>query len=219
MATAMAFPEAKRGGDRKSSFFEKLENASDVSKGHISKARYVLRNNITPENQQYPDRCLAVMAGTMTLTEAYALLDEARETDRLIKRHINTTRYLLLDMRDRKGWKALGYESFVEYGEKELIYSTAKSFFRRCAENNVLCLDCYHHFEQVARRLGSDVQERLRQYQLIGWHDRHQRLYELRRKNEPRRIPPRLRVPRWQTVSSVPSGSKTPFAVPFTNSE
>lgn len=47
-------------------------------------------------------------------------LDEARETDRLIKRHINTTRYLLLDMRDRKGWKALGYESFVEYGEKEL---------------------------------------------------------------------------------------------------
>ena len=32
-------------------------------------------------------------------------LDEARETDRLIKRHINTTRYLLLDMRDRKGWK------------------------------------------------------------------------------------------------------------------
>ena len=47
-------------------------------------------------------------------------LDEAVETDRLIKRHINTTRYLLLDMRDRKGWKALGYESFVEYGEKEL---------------------------------------------------------------------------------------------------
>lgn len=48
--------------------------------------------------------------------------DEARETDRLIKRHINTTRYLLLDMRDRKGWKALGYESFKEYGEKELGY-------------------------------------------------------------------------------------------------
>ena len=61
MATAMAFPEAKRGGDRKSSFFEKLENASDVSKGHISKARYVLRNNPTPEGQQYPDLCLAVM--------------------------------------------------------------------------------------------------------------------------------------------------------------
>ena len=49
-------------------------------------------------------------------------LEEARETDRLIKRHINTTRYLLLDMRDRKGWKALGYESFKEYGEKALGY-------------------------------------------------------------------------------------------------
>lgn len=49
-------------------------------------------------------------------------LDEARETDRLIKRHINHTRYLLLDMRDRKGWKALGYESFVEYGKKSLGY-------------------------------------------------------------------------------------------------
>ena len=52
-------------------------------------------------------------------------LDEARETDRLIKRHINTTRYLLLDMRDRKGWKALGYESFKDYGEKELGYQEA----------------------------------------------------------------------------------------------
>ena len=49
-------------------------------------------------------------------------LDEAVETDRLIKRHINTTRYLLLDMRDRKGWKALGYESFVDYGKKSLGY-------------------------------------------------------------------------------------------------
>ena len=48
--------------------------------------------------------------------------EEDRETDRLIKRHINTTRYLLLDMRDRKGWKALGYESFKAYGEKELGY-------------------------------------------------------------------------------------------------
>ena len=28
-------------------------------------------------------------------------------------------------MRDRKGWKALGYESFKEYGEKELGYKEA----------------------------------------------------------------------------------------------
>lgn len=52
-------------------------------------------------------------------------LDEARETDRIIKRHINTTRYLLLDMRDRKGWKALGYESFGDYGKKSLGYEKA----------------------------------------------------------------------------------------------
>ncbi len=56
------------------------------------------------------------------LVQLEMTLDEARETDRLIKRHINTTRYLLLDMRDRKGWKALGYESFKAYGEKELGY-------------------------------------------------------------------------------------------------
>ena len=55
-------------------------------------------------------------------------LDEAVETDRLIKRHINTTRSLLLDMRDRKGWKALGYESFKDYGEKELGYKETRIY-------------------------------------------------------------------------------------------
>ncbi len=30
---------------------------------------------------------------------------------------------MLLEMRDRKGWKALGYESWEEYGEKEWEYS------------------------------------------------------------------------------------------------
>lgn len=62
------------------------------------------------------------------LAQLEMTLDEARETDRLIKRHINTTRYLLLDMRDRKGWKALGYESFVEYGEKELSLGAARIY-------------------------------------------------------------------------------------------
>lgn len=61
---------------------------------------------------------------SLSITTVEMSLDEARETDRLIKRHINTTRYLLLDMRDRKGWKALGYESFVEYGEKELNFAS-----------------------------------------------------------------------------------------------
>lgn len=65
-------------------------------------------------------------------------LDEARETDRLIKRHINTTRYLLLDMRDRKGWKALGYESFKEYGEKSLGYE--KAYLTRLADAGEISL-------------------------------------------------------------------------------
>jgi hypothetical protein len=71
------------------------QKTCEVSRESIRQARFVLRH------------CLEKA-------------EEASETDRLIKRHINTTRYLLLDMRDRKGWKALGFESFVEYGEKEL---------------------------------------------------------------------------------------------------
>ena len=62
MVTAMAYPEAtkyKRGG----SILSSGKNEDDApSAGHISKARYVLRNNFTPEGQKYPDRCLAVMA-------------------------------------------------------------------------------------------------------------------------------------------------------------
>jgi len=73
MVTAMAYPEAtkyKRGG----SILSSGKNEDDApSAGHISKARYVLRNNFTPEGQKYPDRCLAVMAGTLALTEAYAM--------------------------------------------------------------------------------------------------------------------------------------------------
>ena len=78
MATAMAFPEAAKLRRKGSSVLSSGNNSeyNGSSAGHISKARYVLRNNITPENQQYPDRCLAVMAGTMTLTEAYASTQE-----------------------------------------------------------------------------------------------------------------------------------------------
>lgn len=65
-------------------------------------------------------------------------LDEARETDRLIKRHINTTRYLLLDMRDRKGWKALGYESFKEYGKQSLGYE--KDYLYKLADAGEISL-------------------------------------------------------------------------------
>ncbi len=59
MITAMAYPSANRGGDRKSSSFNKLD--SEFSKASLSQARHVLRNNFTPEGQKYPDRCLEVM--------------------------------------------------------------------------------------------------------------------------------------------------------------
>ena len=98
MAVAVAYPETtkyKRGGSN-SSFSKELAGFSAAT---LSQARFVLRH------------CLEKA--------------EASETDRLIKRHINTTRYLLLDMRDRKGWKALGYESFKDYGEKALGYKEA----------------------------------------------------------------------------------------------
>lgn len=75
---------------------------------------------------------------SLSITTVEMSLDEARETDRLIKRHINTTRYLLLDMRDRKGWKALGYSSFKEYGEKELGYE--KAYLTRLADAGEISL-------------------------------------------------------------------------------
>lgn len=49
MVTAMAYPEAtkyKRGGSPNSS---KNEELSKISSGNLSMARYVLRNNFTPE--------------------------------------------------------------------------------------------------------------------------------------------------------------------------
>ena len=41
-------------------------------------------------------------------------------------------------MRDRKGWKALGYESFVEYGEKELGFASTHLY--RLAESAEISL-------------------------------------------------------------------------------
>ena len=53
------------------------------------------------------------------------ILPTAESTKRTIGSLPATTRYLLLDMRDRKGWKALGYESFGDYGKKSLGYEKA----------------------------------------------------------------------------------------------
>ena len=53
---------------------------------------------------------------------------EAERTNAAIKAGITTLRALLLDMRDRRGWKALGYESFEEYGKAELDYGQSRLY-------------------------------------------------------------------------------------------
>lgn len=70
MATAMAFPEAKRG------MHSELKNLTGSAKVYLSQSRYVLRNNPIPEGQHYPQRCLDIMAGSLSLTDAYAKTQE-----------------------------------------------------------------------------------------------------------------------------------------------
>lgn len=50
---------------------------------------------------------------------------EAQAADLLIKEGINRTQFLLYEMRERKGWKALGFESFEQYGKESLGYERA----------------------------------------------------------------------------------------------
>ena len=64
MATAMAFPDKIKGGRGIKSNL-KLE----FSEMHLSRARYVLRNNPIPEGQDYPQRCLDIMAWSLSLTD------------------------------------------------------------------------------------------------------------------------------------------------------
>ena len=61
------------------------------------------------ELQQLPD---------MTLEEAQAKHAELKALESVM-------RSSLLEMRDRKGWKVLGYESFADYGEKEWGFNQA----------------------------------------------------------------------------------------------
>jgi len=75
MATAMAFPgDGKRGGDRKSIDFAAID--FDGNKALLSRARYVLRNSPMVEGERYPRRCLDVMNGLISLTEAYELAQQ-----------------------------------------------------------------------------------------------------------------------------------------------
>ena len=65
MATAMAFPEAKRGRH------SELKNLTGTAKVYLSQSRFVLRNNPPAADSPFPQYALDVMAGRMTLTEAY----------------------------------------------------------------------------------------------------------------------------------------------------
>lgn len=49
--------------------------------------------------------------------------EEAEAKHAELKAIHSVARSMLLEMRDRKGWKALGYASFEEYGEKEWGYT------------------------------------------------------------------------------------------------
>ena len=62
MATAMAFPEAKKG--RGNIDPAKCDSESHFSQKTLERARYVLRNNPIPEGADYPQRCLDIMAGS-----------------------------------------------------------------------------------------------------------------------------------------------------------
>ena len=97
MATAMSFPEAVKGGDRKSSCFKQLD-FSGFDKSLLSRARYVLRNNPITEGQRYPQRCLAIMAGSLSLTEAYELTqaDEKKrdEEEKIRKENAELLKYV-----------------------------------------------------------------------------------------------------------------------------
>ena len=69
MATAMAFPDrGKRGRGNKSGLNPDFTGA-DAS--YVNKARFVLRNNPPAADSPFPQYALDVMAGRMTLTEAY----------------------------------------------------------------------------------------------------------------------------------------------------
>jgi hypothetical protein len=108
-------------------------------------------------------------------------LDEARETDRLIKRHINTTRYLLLDMRDRKGWKALGYESFGDYGKKSLGYE--KPYLTQLADAGEISLQLGYDSEfAIANSIPKESQ--LRPLKAVPEEDRKAIWEEATRKAE-----------------------------------
>lgn len=107
MAFAMAWPEAIIGGNRGNQYTggkflgETCQKEDTPSKPQISRARYILRNNPLSDGEQYPQRCLAIMAGTLSLTEAYELTQidvKKREEEEAIRQ---ATAAKLADVRVR----------------------------------------------------------------------------------------------------------------------
>jgi len=75
MAFAMQFPNTQQGKRN-----DLLKNLTSSHKGtekvYVSQARYVLRNSPMVEGDRYPRRCLDVMNGLISLTEAYELAQQ-----------------------------------------------------------------------------------------------------------------------------------------------
>ena len=70
MATAMAFPDGGVGGRGKGLLtLENCDLKSQFSRKTLERARYVLRNNPIPEVADYPQRCLDIMAGSLSQSE------------------------------------------------------------------------------------------------------------------------------------------------------
>ena len=69
MATAMAFPEDFKRSRKKSGSI--VDSNNNFDRSTLSRARFVLRNNPSAADSIFPQYALDVMAGRMTLTEAY----------------------------------------------------------------------------------------------------------------------------------------------------
>lgn len=51
--------------------------------------------------------------------------EEARDATKAIKRDLTHAGQMMLEIHDREGWRALGYETFIEWGTKEVGRSSA----------------------------------------------------------------------------------------------
>ena len=74
MAFAMQWPETFKVGRKKKG--EMVDSNNQFDKSLLSRARYVLRNSPMVEGDRYPRRCLDVMNGLISLTEAYELAQQ-----------------------------------------------------------------------------------------------------------------------------------------------